>query len=156
MKLKTLTALTAALVFSQGAQAGLADATERLLEPENQGPEATPAPEGAKVYIISPADGETVSSPLIVKFGLQGMGVAPAGTQRDNTGHHHLLIDDPDVDSSKPLPTSEQVIHFGGGQTETEIKLDKGEHSLQLLLGDYKHQPHQPVIRSPKITITVE
>lgn len=114
------------------------------------------APAGASAYIIAPAAGETVTSPVTIKFGLKGMGVAPAGTQVANTGHHHLLIDvttlPPDT---QPLPATDQVRHFGAGQTETTIELSPGRHTLQLVLGDHLHIPHQPPVRSERITITV-
>jgi hypothetical protein len=116
----------------------------------------TPSPAGAKVYIISPANGAEVKGPVKVVFGLSAMGVAPAGTQKDNTGHHHLLIDNPTVDTRAPLPTSEQVQHFGNGQTETTVTLKPGKHTLQLVLGDWKHQPHNPPVMSETITITVK
>jgi len=109
------------------------------------------------VYIISPADGATVSSPVTVKFGLRGMGVAPAGVDKNNTGHHHLLVDVVQLpDLTKPVPADANHIHFGGGQTETQIELSKGQHSLQLLMGDQFHIPHNPAVMSEKITITVE
>jgi Domain of unknown function (DUF4399) len=117
----------------------------------------TPAPPGAVVYFIAPANGETVQSPVTVKFGLKGMGVAPAGTDNPKTGHHHLLIDVanlPDMDS--PIPADANHKHFGGGQTETSIELAPGMHTLQLLLGDKNHIPHDPPILSEKITITVK
>lgn len=117
----------------------------------------TAAPEGAQAYIISPADGETVSSPVTVKFGLKGMGVAPAGVDKPNTGHHHLLIDaanEPALD--QPLPADATHKHFGGGQTETSIELPPGEHTLQLVMGDKNHVPHEPPVMSKKITITVK
>ncbi|MDA1074129.1 MAG: DUF4399 domain-containing protein [Proteobacteria bacterium] len=113
------------------------------------------APEGAALYFIEPVDGATVQSPFVVKFGLKGMGVAPAGIDIANTGHHHLLVNSPLVDESTPLPTSDQVRHFGGGQTEAEISLPKGTHQLQLVLGNYLHIPHDPAVKSPTITITV-
>lgn len=116
----------------------------------------TPAPEGAKVYFITPADGAKMKGPVKVVFGLAGMGVAPAGVQTDKTGHHHLLIDNPKVDFAAPLPASEQVVHFGGGQTETTVSLPPGKHTLQLVLGDWKHQPHNPPVMSDTITITVK
>ncbi|MDQ8205613.1 DUF4399 domain-containing protein [Pelagicoccus sp. SDUM812003] len=119
--------------------------------------ERQPSPDGAKVYIISPADGAVVSETFTVRFGLKGMGVAPAGTNFPNTGHHHLLIDAeslPPLDT--PMPMTESLKHFGGGQTEVELTLPKGEHTLQLLLGDYLHIPHEPAVVSKKITITVE
>jgi hypothetical protein len=118
---------------------------------------ATPAPEGAEVYFITPRDGYVVSNPVTVRFGLVNMGVAPAGQAVTNTGHHHLLIDlDEPPPLDQPLPMNEQVVHFGGGQTETIIELAPGTHTLQLLVGDHAHIPHEPPVISPKITITVE
>jgi len=114
------------------------------------------ASEGAKVYLIEPKNGAEVTSPVKVVFGLSGMGVAPAGVNQAGTGHHHLLIDSPAIDLTKPLPATEQVKHFGGGQTETLIDLKPGTHTLQLLLGDWKHQPQNPAVTSEKITITVK
>jgi hypothetical protein len=117
----------------------------------------TPSPAGAEVYIISPANGATVKSPVRVQFGLKGMGIAPAGVAFEGSGHHHLLIDtEPPADLSQPLPTSEHVVHFGKGQTETEIKLAPGKHTLQLVLGDQSHVPHNPPVISKKITIEVK
>src|SRR5262245_21987185 len=119
--------------------------------------ERTPSPAGAEVYIISPKDGATVKSPVTVVFGLKGMGDAPAGVKFENTGHHHLLIDtDVPKDLNAPLPTSDQVKHFGKGQTETSIELAPGKHTLQLVLGDQNHTPHNPPVESKKITITVK
>ena len=119
--------------------------------------ERTPSAAGAEVYIISPKDGATVHNPVLVQFGLRGMGVAPAGIKFDNTGHHHLLIDtDPPSDPSTPLPATDKIVHFGKGQTETTLKLTPGKHTLQLLLADANHIPHSPPVISKKITITVE
>src|SRR2546427_5456915 len=118
--------------------------------------ERTPSPAGAEAYIISPKHGAKVSAPVVVQFGLKGMGIAPAGVKFDNTGHHHLLIDtDPPADLSQPLPVSDKVVHFGKGQTETTLNLPPGKHTLQLLLGDHNHIPHNPPVISRKITITV-
>ena len=115
------------------------------------------APEGAAVYFITPQDGATVSGPVTVKFGLKGMGVAPAGIERANTGHHHLLVDVDELPpAGQPVPADAQHIHFGGGQTETKLELAPGKHTLQLLLGDHLHRPHQPPVLSEKITITVK
>lgn len=116
------------------------------------------APEGAQAYIISPADGATVSNPLTIVFGLTGMGVAPAGTEADNTGHHHLLINtDPDtLDLDTSLPATDQIVHFGGGQTQVTTELPSGTHELRLLLGDLNHVPHNPPVMSEPITVTVE
>ena len=119
--------------------------------------ERTPSPAGAEVYIISPKNGATVHSPFKVQFGLtKEMGIAPAGVKFDNTGHHHLLIDtDAPADLSKPLPATDKIVHFGKGQTETTLTLPPGKHTLQLLLADMSHIPHQPPVISKKITITV-
>ena len=119
-------------------------------------PERTPSPAGAEAYIIAPLDGATVKSPVVVRFGLKGMGIAPAGIKFENTGHHHLLIDtDAPVDPSMPLPASDKVVHFGKGQTEASVTLTQGTHTLQLLLGDQNHIPHNPPVMSKKITINV-
>jgi hypothetical protein len=118
--------------------------------------ERTPSPAGAEVYIISPKDGAKVHAPVLVQFGLKGMGIAPAGVKFDNSGHHHLLIDtDPPTDLSTPLPATDKIVHFGKGQTETTLNLAPGKHTLQLLLADQSHIPHSPPVLSPKITITV-
>ena len=117
---------------------------------------ALSAGHGPKTYIISPADGATVGSPVTVLFGLEGFGVAPAGTVKEKTGHHHLIIDAPLPDLSKPIPADDNYRHFGGGQTQTTIELTPGKHTLQLLLGDYAHIPHAEPIYSDVITITVE
>ena len=119
--------------------------------------ERTPSAPGAEVYIISPKNGAIVHNPILVQFGLKGMGVAPAGMKFDNTGHHHLLIDtDPPSDQSTPLPATDKIVHFGKGQTETTLNLSPGKHTLQLLLADHQHIPHSPAVISKKITITVE
>lgn len=116
---------------------------------------STPAPADAQVYFISPQDGATVGERVTVRFGLRGMGVAPAGVEVANTGHHHLLIDDPEVDLSLPLPASAAVVHFGKGQTEAVVTLPPGTHELQLLLGNHLHVPHTPPVRSETITVQV-
>lgn len=116
----------------------------------------SPAPDGAKVYFIEPADGAEVTSPVTVKFGLAGMGVAPAGVEKAKTGHHHILIDVENIDFENPLPADDNHKHFGGGQTETSLTLAPGKHTLQLLLGDHNHVPHKPAVMSEKITITVK
>ena len=117
----------------------------------------TPSPAGAEVYIVAPKDGAKVKGPVTVVFGLKGMGIAPAGIKFDNTGHHHLLIDSelpPDL--SQPLAANERSVHFGKGQTETTVTLPPGKHTLQLVLGDSLHIPHEPAVVSKKITVTVE
>jgi hypothetical protein len=116
----------------------------------------TPAPPGAEVYFIAPHDGETVSNPVTVKFGLKGMGVAPAGVDVPNTGHHHLLIDVAALDPTQPVPADANHLHFGKGQTETTLQLAPGKHTLQLVMGDKLHVPFDPPVISRKITITVK
>lgn len=118
----------------------------------------SPAPEGAELYFVSPRDGDVVPSTFTVQFGLRGMGVAPAGVDHPNTGHHHLIIDvaEEDIPLDRPLPATEQFIHFGGGQTQTEVTLPPGEHTLQLVLGNHLHIPHDPPVMSERITVTVE
>lgn len=108
-----------------------------------------------EAYIVSPRDGDVVTSPVTVVFGLSGYGVAPAGTMNDKTGHHHLIIDAPLPDFSQPIPANDNYRHFGGGQTQTTVELPPGEHTLQLLLGDFAHMPHASPIYSEVVTITV-
>ena len=108
-----------------------------------------------RVYFINIEDGDRVESPFLIQFGLSGMGIAPAGTDRANTGHHHLLINVNDIDLSKPIPSSSNHIHFGGGQTESLVDLMPGDYSIQLVLGDMTHTPHNPPIISQRINITV-
>ena len=112
---------------------------------------------GAAAYIITPTNGQTVDQTFKVVFGLSNMGVAPAGTSKKNTGHHHILIDTTTLpDLTKPLPATDTIKHFGGGQTETTLTLAPGEHTLQLLLGNYAHVPHSKPVLSEKITIVVK
>ena len=117
----------------------------------------TPSPAGAKVYFINLKDGAEVESPFLVQFGLSGMGVAPAGVEKPNTGHHHLLIDTTMTPEQmkEPLPADDNHKHFGGGQTEAMVTLPKGQHTLQLVLADWTHIPHEPPVMSEPITITV-
>ena len=116
-----------------------------------------PSPAGAEVYIVSPKDGAKLKSPVTVVFGLKGMGIAPAGIKFDNTGHHHLLVDsEVPADLSQQLAANEHSLHFGKGQTETSLTLPPGKHTLQLVLADSLHTPHEPAVISKQITITVE
>jgi len=135
----------AALLVFLGARPGPADVTL---------PRST-APAGAAVYFISLADGAVVKSPVTVRFGLAGMSVAPAGVAREEAGHHHLIVDSPLPDLSRPIPSDAHHHHFGGGQTETTLELDPGTHTLQLLVGDANHLPHEPAVVSEQISITV-
>ena len=114
-------------------------------------------PKDASVYIITPRNGATVKNPITVRFGLKGVGVAPAGVNYPNTGHHHLLIDtDLPSNLDQPLPVTDNIKHFGKGQTETTLSLPPGKHTLQLVVGDMNHVPHDPPLKSKKITINVE
>ena len=110
----------------------------------------------ATVFFVSPTDGETVSNPVSIVFGIEGMSVAPAGQDVPDSGHHHLLIDTGVPDLGLPIPKDENHIHFGDGSTATEITLESGEHTLQMLLGDHLHIPHDPPLMSDVITINVE
>lgn len=108
------------------------------------------------VYIITPKNGEVTESPVTVRFGLSGMGVAPAGVERESTGHHHLLVDVAELPpAGQPIPADANHRHFGGGQTETELELPPGKHSLQLIMGDFAHRPGDPALVSERIEITV-
>ena len=116
----------------------------------------TASPAGTEVYFVSPENGAQSTSPVTIRFGLRGMGVAPAGVTAPNTGHHHLLVDIAELPPDNlPMPATEQIRHFGLGQTEVSLELAPGQHTLQLVLGDALHIPHDPPVRSEKITITV-
>ena len=116
----------------------------------------TPAPEGAFSYIVWPTDGEVIpGGDFVVLFGLHGMGTAPAGVDKAHTGHHHLLINTDLPPLDKPIPNDDNNVHFGRGQTEYQITLPSGTHTLQLLLGDASHIPHTPPVMSEKITVRV-
>lgn len=122
-----------------------------------QAADPSPAPADAAVYFISPQHGERVSSPVTVRFGLRGMGIAPAGIALPHTGHHHLLIDLPGLPPlDKPIPADAQHVHFGKGQTEVTLELAPGKHTLQLLLADHLHTPHVPPVASSRIEIEVQ
>jgi hypothetical protein len=160
--IRTLTAAAATLVMLAGCSKAPDPAPAEApaaAEPAAAVPAITrsTAPAGAAVYIVSPKDGDTVSSPVKVVFGLTGMGIAPAGVQFENAGHHHLLVDaDLPADLALPLPADANHLHFGKGQTETSATLTPGTHTLQLVLGDHLHIPFDPVVSSAKITITVK
>jgi len=114
------------------------------------------SPKDVALYIISPKVGETVTSPVTVRFGLRGMGVAPAGLAMENTGHHHLLIDTGPPVLNMPVPADANHVHFGKGQTEAQVTLTPGKHTLQLLLADHLHIPHDPPVMSKPITVIVK
>lgn len=160
---RRLAALAAAacLAWSAGAGGpGAAAAQEAGSEPPPQGASAqevprTPAPEDAEIYFITPENGAEVTGPVTVRFGLSGMGVAPAGVDAPQTGHHHLLVDTDLPPLDRPIPSDAHHVHFGGGQTQTRLELEPGGHTLQLVLADANHVPHDPPVVSERIRITV-
>jgi hypothetical protein len=115
----------------------------------------SPSPEGAEAYFVGLRDGAIVDKNFTVHFGLSGMGVAPAGIAKPNTGHHHLLVDTEIPPPDRPIPNDFQHLHFGSGQTEATLELPPGKHTLQLLLADSEHLPHDPPVVSKRITIQV-
>ncbi len=118
----------------------------------------TDRPDDARVYFIGPEDGATVSNPVTFHFGLEGMGIAPADVEWPDTGHHHMFINvDPmTMDMDEMLPATEDILHFGGGQTQVTLELPEGTHTFWLLLGDHNHIPHDPPVVSEPITLTIE
>lgn len=146
---RALLSLATGLAFVLGPSCLAASASAQ------DGPPRSPSSDGAELYVISPEDGATVKSPVTVRFGLKGMGVAPAGVERPGTGHHHLIIDAPLPPAGQPVPADDHHRHFGGGQTETTIELAPGRHTLQLLLADHLHVPHDPPVVSRVVAITV-
>jgi len=157
MRMRTITPICSLLLLvvpvlsqAQGNPAQPAPAAPAAALPR------TAAPAGAMVYFISPMNGAKVTSPVTGRCGLRGMGIAPAGVTNPNTGHHHLLIDSELPPDNLPIPNDEKHRHFGAGQTEVDLMLTPGQHTLQLVLGDALHIPHQPPVRSEKITITVQ
>lgn len=165
MKLLFNTAAGSLLLVMLAACNGTSD--EPAVPPAADAPETAPvsqppelprstAIESASVYFITPQDGDVVSSPVRVEFGIEDMEVVPAGTQEENSGHHHVLIDTDLPPMDAPIPADAQHVHFGDGSTETELELGPGEHTLQLLFADHLHIPHEPPVYSERITITVE
>lgn len=139
--------------------AGLITMTLALAACGPEAPEAakrTASPAGARVFIIEPRNGAEVTSPVAMKFGIEGMEVQPAGTDKQHSGHHHVLIDTPLPDLANPIPADDNHKHFGKAQTDTSLELKPGKHTLQLLLGDANHIPHDPPVQSDVITITVK
>jgi hypothetical protein len=130
---------------------------ETQAEPESVATLRSAAPEDARIYFSNLSDGATVGSPFTVEFGLEGMDVVPAGTEQEFSGHHHLLIDQAELPAlDMPIPSDSTHVHFGKGQTSVELELAPGAHTLQLILGNHLHIPHEPPVVSEKITITVE
>lgn len=146
-----------ALLLTAGLSAGLLmmpNVQAHEHKEHEQKSERSEAPADAQAYIISPQDGDQVGTKFVVKFGLKGMGVAPAGVDVKHTGHHHLMVDKNEL-PALDQPMGADVIHFGAGQTETELELEPGTHTLQIILGDKYHIPHDPVVVSEKITVEV-
>jgi hypothetical protein len=150
-------ALTVALIAAAGVPVLAQTAPAPAAATETDTGQSIP-PAGARTYIVNIKDGDTVTSPFKVVFGLTpNMGIAPAGVEKPNVGHHHLLIDTtltPD-ELSAPIAADDQHIHFGKGQTETTLKLPPGKHTLQLVLGNWTHLPFAPSVQSEVITVNV-
>jgi hypothetical protein len=141
---------------NESPDAAAVPAATAQASPESVGLPRTDSAEGASVFFITPDDGSAVGNPIHVEFGIAGMEVVKAGDNQPNSGHHHLLIDTGLPDVNLPIPADDHHIHFGDGSTVTEISLAPGEHTLQMLLGDHLHIPHEPALVSEVITITVE
>ena len=158
MKIRILSVLFAlAFVAACGQEAPQQAAVEAAPEePVTATLPRTASVSGARVFFISPADGDTVTNPVKVVFGIEGMAVVAAGDDTPHSGHHHLLIDTGLPELGQPIPSDAQHVHFGDGRTETEITLEPGAHTLQMLLGDHLHIPHDPPLISEQITIQVE
>ena len=114
------------------------------------------SPTGSKVYFISPKNDEIVSNPVSLEFGSEGVEIVPSGQDQPATGHHHIIIDAELPNMNIPIPADDNYVHFGDGSSSTQLTLEPGVHTLQLLLGDFLHIPHDPPLYSEKITVTVE
>lgn len=165
MKIRFLCVSALAMAFSLTACGQQAAEDSAVMNESEVAPEAgadiatlprTTSPAGARVFFISPANGDTVTNPVRIEFGIEGMVVAKAGDNQPDSGHHHLLIDTDLPTLSEPVPADVNHIHFGDGSTSTEITLEPGQHTLCLLLADHQHIPHDPPLVSNPITITVE
>jgi len=158
----TILAFAMSACSQQASEEPAADASEETSAetssalPRAPGIPRTASVGGAGVFFISPTDGDTLTNPITVEFGLDGMDVVKAGDDAPHSGHHHLLIDADLPDLGLPIPASEHYVHFGDGSTSTELNLEPGSHTLQLLLGDYLHIPHDPPLISDPIAVIVE
>ncbi len=123
---------------------------------QKEADDSAPSTDGAKVFFISPTDGDTLTNPVTIEFGIEGMDIVRAGEDAPNSGHHHLIIDAALPDLGQPIPANEHYVHFGDASTSTELTLEPGTHTLQLLLGNYLHIPHDPPVMSATITVQVE
>ncbi len=138
-----------------GAEEGASSAAENAAGAEVALPPRKPSPEGARVWIVAPVDGAELTSPLIIEFGIEGMELQHAGKPGDHTGHHHLLVDTGLPRMDLPIITDGNHVHFGQAQTSVELSLEPGSHTLQLLLADDLHIPHDPPVKSEIITVMV-
>ena len=145
----------ALLISACGQNQAARRADDAVMSTADTLPRST-SPDGARVFFITPATGDTVSNPISIEFGIEGMIVVKAGDQQPHSGHHHLLIDTDLPDPGLPVPADEHHVHFGDGSSATEITLAAGEHTLLLLLGDHRHIPHDPPVVSNPLTIIVE
>ena len=151
-----LVALSLAACGDNSSQQAKKEAAPAAGAPAPTADGRTPSPPGAKVTILEPKDGATVKSPVTVKFGVEGMEVVPAGTDKPNSGHHHLFIDAKLEDPATSIPADAKHIHYGKGQTEAQVELAPGKHALQDVFADKNHVPHNPPVVSDVVTITVE
>ena len=156
MKIKLLIAICLPLAAACTEKPDEAPAAAVNAAQQPAAPSRSASAEDARVFFISPADGDTVNNPIRVVFGTEGMAVVPAGNDTPHSGHHHLLIDTELPELGLPIPKDKHHVHFGDGSTETEIMLESGEHTLQLLLGDHLHIPHDPPLNSGRIKVTVK
>ncbi len=156
MKIRFLVAATIALLVSACGQNETARRADDAAMSTAGTLSRSASPDGARVFFITPASTDTLSNPISIEFGIEGMDIVKAGNQQPHSGHHHLLIDTDLPDPGLPIPADEHHVHFGDGSTATEITLPAGEHTLLLLLGDHRHISHDPPVVSNPVTITVE
>ncbi|MCH9693999.1 MAG: DUF4399 domain-containing protein [Gammaproteobacteria bacterium] len=140
---------------SNQSEASAVEEVAAVAQPATSVLPRTAATNGARVFFITPEDGATLTNPINIDFGIEGMSVVKAGDNAPDSGHHHLLIDTDLPDVNLPIPADANHVHFGDGSTSTEVTLAPGEHTLQMLLGDHLHIPHDPPVVSAVITVTV-
>lgn len=156
MKRKQLILVAAGILLVSSACDGKRESPTSPPSETATAPQRAKSAPGARVFIIEPQNGATVSSPVTIKFGAEGIALEKAGTVVDNSGHHHLLVDTPEVPAfDQPLPFSDRLIHFGQAQTEASLNLTPGTHTLQLIFAGGNHIPHDPPVVSERIAVTV-